>query len=106
MPGMNGTGPQGMGPATGGGRGYCTGFAGRGRGMGMGMGRGRQGGGRGWRNWFHATGLPGWMRFGGGVAPVDAPDPDAEKRMLEGQRNALQAQLDAISQRLAQLNER
>jgi hypothetical protein len=57
MPGFNGTGPRGMGPMTGGGRGFCNpyGFA---YGMGFGyrpgfgrpMGRGRGGGfGRGMR---------------------------------------------------------
>ncbi len=52
MPGMNGTGPQGMGPRTGGGRGLCGGtpasggffgrcgggYARHGRGVGMGLG--------------------------------------------------------------------
>lgn len=55
MPGFDGTGPRGMGPMTGGGRGFCNpygsfygmapryGFAwgGRGGGFGRGMGRGR-----------------------------------------------------------------
>lgn len=63
MPGFDGTGPRGQGPMTGGGRGYCAvalnnagrpfvrrGFYGR--------------GGRGFRNCFYATGLPGWARGG------------------------------------------
>ena len=63
MPGYDGTGPRGRGPMTGGGRGFCVvpgspavrgGFYGRG-------GRGR-GGGRGWRNWYYATGMTGWQR--------------------------------------------
>lgn len=71
MPGRDGTGPMGMGTMTGRGAGYCAGFAGPsfmnrvfGRGF---FGRGR-GGGRGWRNMFYATGLPGWARAGLGVA--------------------------------------
>jgi len=72
MPGFDGTGPAGMGPMTGGGRGFCMtylrprywyglpwgagpwGFFGRGR-------------GRGFRHWFYATGLPRWARFYGGA---------------------------------------
>jgi len=63
MPFGNGTGPSGLGPMTGRGLGYCAGFnrpgytyPGLGRGW---FGRGR---GRGWRNWYYATGLPGWQR--------------------------------------------
>jgi hypothetical protein len=94
MPGGDRTGPMGLGPMTGRAAGYCAGFGmpgyanpapgrgfgmgfGRGRGLGgrgfgMGFGRGRGlggcgfgGGGRGWRNMFYATGLPGWRRAGG-----------------------------------------
>jgi len=62
MPGFDGTGPRGQGPMTGGGRGYCavplaegaTPFA-RGGFYNRGSGRGR-------RNCFYATGLPGWLR--------------------------------------------
>ena len=64
MPGMDGTGPMGQGPMTGGRRGWCaTGAVGAGRGFGPGaaMGRGR-GGGYGRRNQFYATGLTGWQR--------------------------------------------
>lgn len=75
MPGGDGTGPMGMGPMTGRGAGYCAGFAGpgfAGRFFGGGFfGRGR-GGGRGWRNMFYATGLPGWVRAGAGGAPMAA----------------------------------
>ena len=72
MPGGDGTGPGGLGPMTGRAAGYCAGYpvpgfmnpvGGRGFG---GMGRGAWGGGRGRRNWFYATGMPGWMRAGSG----------------------------------------
>ena len=68
MPGGDGTGPMGYGPMTGRGAGFCAGYpmpgymnpiAGRGYG---GWGRGFRGGGRGRRNWYYATGMPGWMR--------------------------------------------
>jgi ribosomal protein L15 len=95
--------------------GYCAGFgmpgyanpiAGRGFGMGFGRGRGfgGRGGGRGWRHMFYATGVPGWARFGwGGIAPVAAPTPEVEKDFLEGQVEALQAQLDEVRKRLDEL---
>jgi hypothetical protein len=65
----------------------------------MGFGRGRGGGGRGWRHMFHATGLPGWMRFAG----YAAPDPEIEKQALKHQADALQAELDLIKKRLGEI---
>jgi len=61
MPGFDGTGPGGQGAMTGGGRGYCAMPV---DGVGMQSGKGAVGirGGRGRRNCFYATGLPGWMR--------------------------------------------
>ena len=114
MPRGDGTGPNGMGPMTGRGAGFCAGFnmpgfmnpmpgRGFGRGYGFGRGSGRGGfggGGRGWRNWFHATGMPGWMRFG--AEPAQA-NPDMEKQALSVQANALQAELDAIKARITEL---
>jgi hypothetical protein len=70
MPGGDRTGPMGMGPMTGRGAGFCGGAGAPGfmsRMCGAFLGRGR-GGGRGWRNMFYATGLPGWVRAGAGVA--------------------------------------
>ncbi|RJO63617.1 MAG: hypothetical protein C4540_06570 [Candidatus Omnitrophota bacterium] len=47
---------------TGGGRGYCAMPVGEtGRQLGGGV-SGARGQGRGWRNCFYTTGLPGWMR--------------------------------------------
>lgn len=67
MPGGNGSGPNGMGPLTGRGAGFCAGSdvpgfrgSGRGRGFGLGFGRGL-GGGRGARR-----GLRGWWGTGPG----------------------------------------
>lgn len=79
MPARDGTGPRGMGPMTGRGMGFCGPGADRpGGGYGLGYGYGRGGGfrgggfgrcawpgggrGRGWRNMYYATGVPGWGR--------------------------------------------
>lgn len=65
MPRGDGTGPMGMGPVTGRGAGYCTGYAipGFANYEGAGFGR-RMGGGRGFRRMFNYTGVPGWTRNG------------------------------------------
>jgi hypothetical protein len=119
MPGGDRTGPRGTGPMTGRAAGYCAGFGVPGyvspmpgRGFGVGCGRGGgvwgRGGSRGWRNMFYATGQPGWMRFGGYAAPygypaAPYPDPEREKQFLKSQADALQAEMDAIRKRLANL---
>ncbi|HOJ59432.1 MAG TPA: DUF5320 domain-containing protein [bacterium] len=118
MPRGDRTGPMGMGPMTGRAAGYCAGYGvpgfanpvpGWGFGLGLGWGRGFRGGGRGWRHMYYATGLPGWMRFGGYAAPYGfpipypQPDPDREKQALKNQAAALQSQLDLIKKRLGEL---
>ncbi len=108
MPRGDGTGPRGMGPMTGRGAGYCAGFtvpgfANTGRGPGFGRGRGCWGGGYGWRNRFYATGQPGWMRFGAMNPLPQNPDPEWEKQALKNQADALQAELAAVQERLANL---
>lgn len=95
MPGGNGTGPRGQGPMTGGGRGNCAVPAGRVVGN---MSGGRllgRGGGRGWRNWYHATGLPGWQRF-----EVTAED---EKEALRSEAEVLKQQLLDVQNRISTL---
>jgi hypothetical protein len=52
---------------------------------------------------FYATGLPGWMRFGGYSPTYQAPDPDLEKQSLKSQAEALQSQLDFIKKRLSEI---
>ncbi len=124
MPRGDRTGPVGMGAMSGRAAGYCAGFAmpgyanpvsGRGYGMGFGRGRGSwnrgfgSGGGRGWRHRYHASGLPGWMRFGeyaapsGYPAPYSTPNPEREKQALKSQAEALQSELDFIKTRLAKM---
>lgn len=113
MPRGDRTGPMGMGPMTGRAAGYCAGFPGPGYmnpgpGFGLGMGWGWRGGGRGWRNMYYATGLPGWARLGyaapGFVPPAyGAPTREQEVEALKAQAGMLQQQLEAISQRLEEL---
>ncbi|MFZ1946189.1 MAG: DUF5320 domain-containing protein, partial [bacterium] len=117
MPGGDRTGPMGMGPMSGRGAGYCAGYGvsgymnpAMGRGLGMGRGRGGFGGGRGWRHRYYATGLPGWARFAGGMAPYVAPhvwgvpyrepDPEVEKQVLRDQAEMLESELAALKKRL------
>ena len=108
MPRGDRRGPNGMGSMTGRGMGFCAGYdqpgfvSGGGGGFGRGQGFGGGGGRRGRRNMFHATGQPGWMRWGG-VAPAPQPVPEAERQALAQQAQALQAQLDQIQARLGEL---
>jgi hypothetical protein len=121
MPAGDGTGPVGMGPRTGRGMGYCSGYdapgwehPGFGRGFVRGRGYGgrgmRGGGGWGWRNLFYATGLPRWARWGTPPvaaygAPYAAPSREQEVEMLRGEAEWLKGQLDAIAQRMEELGQ-
>jgi hypothetical protein len=111
------TGPMGAGAMSGRAAGHCAGFgipghlnAQPGRGFGIGFGRGRgflgrgfAGGGRGWRHWFHATGLPRWTRYGAYPVPYSEADSGLEKQALENEARVLQTQLDSIKKRLSEL---
>ncbi len=118
MPGGDGTGPMGLGSRTGRAVGFCAGYpvpgylnSIPGRGF-RGWGRGR-GGGRGWRNWYYATGLPGWARFGylspaapypyGVAYPSQEGTSQQEIDMLKGQSEYFEEVLDGIRKRLAEL---
>ncbi len=103
MPRGDGTGPAGMGPMTGISAGFCAGYpvpgftnpvGGRGY---WGWGRG---GGRGWRHWFYATGLPSWARAGFPAAPTS----EQEQQTLKQEAQYLQDSLDAINRRIDELN--
>ncbi len=102
MPGGNGMGPAGAGSMTGRAAGFCAGNGVPGRvrqtggyGCGWGHSYGCGGFGRGFRNRFFATGVPGWARFGGSSNGVAA-----ERQALACQAKALRVQLDGIQQRL------
>ncbi len=118
MPRGDGTGPGGMGPMTGRAAGYCAGyntpgFANPVHGRGFwGAGRGGfGGGGRGWRNMYYATGLPGWARFGGvpyaepyGIPPYAAQTtPEQEVDYLKDQAKYFQDSLGNINKRIEEL---
>lgn len=80
--------------------------------LGLGSGGGR---GRGYRHWYRATGLPGWMRFGQvgplgypggyqwGYPPVSPYTKEQETEFLKGQAAPLKEELDAIDSRLRDL---
>jgi len=90
-----GFGPCGSGRGTGRGFFGCGSF---GRGTGMGMGSG----GRGFRHWFRATGLTRWMRFRDtGVDRMG--DVDTEKELLKREAEALQAEMDLLKKRMAEI---
>jgi len=101
MPRGDGTGPMSTGPMTGRRAGYCAGYdepgfanpAPR-----LGMRRGFRGGGRGWRHWFYATGLPRWARTGFA--------PQQETEALKEQAGWLKDQLDAINKRIEEIEQK
>jgi len=116
MPRGNRTGPEGMGPMTGRGLGYCAGYGAPGYvnpapGFGPGRGRGRGGwggGGRGWRHGYYATGLPLGARYSPPPAwaygPYGPPvTEEVETELLRNQAQALKRQLEAIAERLEEL---
>lgn len=122
MPRGDGTGPAGMGPMTGRAAGFCAGYAAPGymnQVGGRGFGAfGRGGGGRGRRNWFYATGLPGWQRAEMGMpaygAPPAYPMPYAapfapaataqqELDVLKGQAEYFEDALEGIKKRIEEL---
>jgi len=112
--------------------GYCAGYPTPGfanpyggRGF-WGWGAGRRGGGRGRRNWFYATGVPGWQRTGMGLpafgrsgpvpppvypAPAAYPLPaqgytpsiEQELEFLKGQAEYFEDALAGIKQRIEEL---
>jgi len=101
MPRGNGMGPMGMGPQTGRAAGFC---AGNGQpGFMKGAGGGARGMGRGCRNMFIATGLPGWMRAGGNTVPAPAMGKEASKEALKNYAATLQSELDLANKRLSEI---
>ncbi len=114
MPWGDRTGPLGLGPRTGRGLGYCSGFStpgflkpggwGFGWGFGRGWGRGRGwrwwwfgGWGRGWRwRWFF-RGLPFFERFFGTPAPED------ELKYLQEEAKLLEKELNEIRKRMQEI---
>jgi hypothetical protein len=111
MPRGDRTGPNGMGPRTGWGLGYCTGtqepgFTGFG--FGFGSGRGRRGGGRGrggdrgWRNRNFAKDMAG---LGRGYPAVPTTTKDDEISWLESQAKGLKDALERVQKQLDEIKD-
>ena len=122
MPGGDRTGPSGMGPMTGRAAGYCAGYPVPGfmnSIPGRGFGGAGRGGGRGRRNWYHATGLTGWQRASSGLPAFGSPPAyplpyttptftpsmtkDQELDMLKGQAEYFEDTLEGIKERMVEL---
>lgn len=112
MPWGDGTGPNGEGPRTGRGFGYCNGYGrpgymtpgGGGRWFGRGYGYGGYGRGWRWRNVYYATGQPGWARaYPANPAYPPYPSKDAEKNALLQASKDLKNELKEIEKRIAEL---
>lgn len=102
MPGFNGTGPAGMGPMTGKGRGYCLSYVDQGTYPGPWFGRG---GGRGRR---YATGKPRWARrasgaFNTGSMHIPPPGEQQELNFLRDQVSHLENALEQAKKRIGEL---
>ncbi len=91
MPRFDRTGPQGMGPMTGRGRGHCAGFV----------------PGAGWRRPFYRMGMAfrhGWrQRYYPDWDPEFDIEPADEKEWLLREQNQLKQQLEAIQERISKL---
>jgi len=87
---------MGMGPMTGGGRGFCARSAGTSRGVGRLGGQG----GRGRRNQFYATGLTGLQRMYSVQPGISEKE---ESELLKKQAAYLSGELEAVRAKLAQL---
>lgn len=115
MPWGDGTGPGGMGPMTGRGAGYCTGYGVPGyanpvggRGYGFGFGRGGRGWGRGWgvgADWRRpmAGYAPTWGYAGWAPAAPAMPTREQQADMLRNQVEYLEEQLTGLRKRLSEL---
>jgi hypothetical protein len=67
------------------------------------MPRGGFAGGRGRRAMLRATGLPGWLRCGDWTKAEGSADPQREVQALNDRAGFLQRELDAVRERLAEL---
>jgi hypothetical protein len=121
MPRGDRTGPEGMGPMTGRGMGYCAGYdapgyvqpgygrgygRGYGYGRGLGYGRGFRGGRGGWRNARYGAPVPYGYPPAWDIPPV-APrwTADDEVAALKQQADMLQASLAEITRRIEDLTQ-
>src|SRR4030042_920091 len=109
MPGLDGTGPQGMGPMTGRARGFCSPYTRRfaRRDWTPGSFFGRGGRGKGFRNMFWATGVPGRRGYDIGIyhgTPYyDQYSREHETGFLKDQSAILRQELSIIDRRIQEL---
>lgn len=119
MPRGDGTGPMGAGPMTGRAAGYCAGYSAPGYTSALGgrgyFGLGARGRGRGYRHWYHATGvagraramrgLPAWGGYGYPYPSPPAPvvSPQQEMEMLKADAQELERDLGEIKKRMEEL---
>lgn len=96
MPFGDKTGPMGQGSMTGRGLGFCSGFSA------PGYTKPSFGRGRGFRNWYRATGLTGWQR----ARMNHHSSSQQEKEMLTGEKEAIQSQIKALEKQMKGLEER
>ena len=94
MPGFNGTGPRGMGPMTGGGRGFCSPW---GRGAGYRSYGGFRGGMYNYPYYGTAPVVPGATSFPSQMTR------EQELDSLKNQAQAIKGQLEQIESRIQQL---
>ena len=111
MPFGDKTGPRGLGPRTGRGFGYCSGYAHPGYmnpyGFGWGRGRGR-GFGRGWGRGFRGQGWWDYTPYEQ-FYPFYSPEPPTtkeEKEILNEDLEVLKEEMKAIEQRLKELEKK
>ena len=112
MPGGDRTGPVGRGPLTGRGAGFCNGYRVSGYANPGYNASGAFFGGRGRRNRFFATGVPGWQSFAGNPLPggmsfsaqPETPQNELDvlkerAQYLENGLKELQARMEALTSR-------
>lgn len=103
MPNRDRTGPTGAGPMTGRGMGYCGRTD---RSENMRFGRGFGGLGRGWRNQYLATGLPGWVRGNQALKFESRPSQYAADIPRENELELLKSQSEILENNLSELKKR
>jgi len=104
MPYLDGTGPNGLGPLTGRGLGYCSGAVGLGYGYGFGWGRG------------YGRGMAYGRRFGGwgfapypyasGVLPYAPLSPETQRQALANEQRILETRLEALKSQIEELEKK
>jgi hypothetical protein len=105
MPGFDGTGPRGLGPMTGWGRGYCLEPADYVRPR-SGIFGGYWGGrGRGWRNRYWATGVPGRAWWGMPTRFEPEMTNQEEMKILQEEAKILERQLEYVKKDIDKLKQ-